>query len=200
MRLIAVTQRVFVDPKFGERRDSLDQRWWSYLNLCGLIPFPIPNHPETARKLIEIVPLEGVLLTGGGDLKEHGGNTPERDETEKLLLEDARKRKKPLMGICRGMQLIQNYFGTPLRKVEGHICKSLAIRVDHGLRLTNSYHNWGTDHSIPPLLTWAEASDGVVKGVRHNKEPIMGIMWHPERTDPFDAEDVALFREFYRST
>ena len=73
-----------------------------------------------------------------------------------------------------------------------HSVQTIAVRGES--TDVNSYHRFGTRESRAPLETWAVASDGVVKAVRHRTLPVLGIMWHPERTSPVAAADVALFR------
>ena len=87
MNLIAVSQRVDIVGPHEERRNSLDQRWVKYLKECNLIPLPIYNDAGAAEILLKACPVSGILLTGGNDLVEYGGNAPERDKTEKYLID-----------------------------------------------------------------------------------------------------------------
>jgi putative glutamine amidotransferase len=48
-------------------------------------------------------------------------------------------------------------------------------------------------------MTWAVADDGVIKAVRHTGRRMIGVMWHPERLNPFAADDVALFSRFFEA-
>jgi putative glutamine amidotransferase len=48
-----------------------------------------------------------------------------------------------------------------------------------------------------PLTTWAIADDGVIKGVRHADRRMLGLMWHPERREPFAEDDITLFSGFF---
>ena len=52
------------------------------LLIAGLLPVPMPNHPQTAWALCETASVEGIVLTGGTIWKAYGGSCPERDETE----------------------------------------------------------------------------------------------------------------------
>ena len=194
---IGVSQRVTTVPEYGERRDALDQRWTLFLKSCGLIPILIPNHPPTANLLLKAIPLDGFLLTGGNNLVELGGDAPERDATELLLLEHARKLQKPLLGICRGMQFLQNYFGVPLQNVQGHVIAGHQIHGQGIKRTVNSYHQLGTRTTHSELMVRARAEDGIVEAVQHVSEPLQGIMWHPERCDPFVESDLNLFWDFF---
>lgn len=196
--LVAVTQNVMIVPEKNERRDALDQRWIRFLGACGLTLLPIPNKPEAAAVLVRSAELSGILFTGGNDLSSLGGDAPERDQTERMLLEYALSRPLPLLGVCRGMQVIQEFFGIPLKRVEGHVCQKQVIRVNTEETEVNSYHRWGTTETHSPLTVWAVApADGVVKAIRHETKRLQGIMWHPERRDPFSRADIALVTGFF---
>jgi putative glutamine amidotransferase len=198
VKTVAVSQRVDVDPKTGERRDALDRRWTDFLIQCGLVPLAIPNGTRAARELLENHSVHGILLTGGNDLMVCGGDAPERDQTELSLLEHSVRYGVPLLGVCRGMQLIQHFFGISLTPIEGHVASSQTIRVNGEPAVVNSYHRFGTTLTRRPLEAWAFASDGVVKAVRHESLPIRGIMWHPERFEPFRKGELGWVGEFLK--
>ncbi len=197
MKAVGVTQRVSLVPAYGERRDCLDQAWTRFLSACGLLPVLLPNVAEAALALCQEVGITGLVLTGGNDLAVLGGDAPERDAVENVLLDWAERRGLPIMGVCRGMQMIQQRFAIPLRRVEGHVAQRMAIRIDGEPKEVNSYHNFGAVDSRPPLDVWAVADDGVVKAIRHSALPITGIMWHPERSAPFSPADMSLFRQVF---
>lgn len=197
MKKVAITQRVSVVPESGERRDCLDQGWPRFLAACGLLPLALPNVIEVATALCAGADINGLVLTGGNDLTALGGDAPERDSTENALLDMAESRGLPVLGICRGMQVIQHRCAIPLRRVEGHVTRHQVIRVEGERTQVNSYHRFAAFESRPPLDIWAVADDGVVKAIRHAARSTTGIMWHPERIDPFAAADVALFRRVF---
>ena len=197
MKTVAITQRVSVVHAYGERRDCLDQAWTKFLAACGLLPVPLPNVTETALALCEGTGVAGLILTGGNDLAVLGGDAPERDTVEEALLDWAERRRLPVLGVCRGMQVIQQRFGVPLRRVEGHVAQRQVIRIHGEPKEVNSYHRFAAFDSEPPLEVWAVADDGVVKAIRHSAQPVTGIMWHPERLTPFLPADVALFRQVF---
>lgn len=192
--LVAVTCRVQTDPRHGERRDALDQRWIAFLNICGLTPLVLPNNAETALRLLDAVPVRGLLLTGGNSLAEYSGDAPERDAMEQAAIGFFMKRKLPVMGVCRGMQVLLHRHHIPLQQVMGHAGTERTL--DSGRRV-NSYHDYGAIGDAAPFEVTERADDGVIKAVRLPSQPVFGIMWHPERVAGFDALDIAFFRRVF---
>lgn len=197
MKKILFSQRVDIIESYGERRDCADQNIARLIYACGYIPIPMVNEPELTKKFCNAIRPDGVLLTGGNDLANYGGNAPERDETEKRLLEYVEQSSTPLLGICRGMQMIADRYGTKLEKVEGHVRKNHAIKGKINRNGVNSFHGMGIRELSPILEELARTEDGVIEAIRHKTYTVMGIMWHPERVDGFDREDIELIKQFY---
>lgn len=193
---VLVSQRVTCDG--GERRDALDRRWPEFLNRCGLCAIPLPNHAPTARELCEHYSGAGLLLTGGNSLAALGGDAPERDALERELFGRALEEGRAVLGVCRGMQLLLDHFGAELEAVDGHVDPTQEIEIEGLPTRVNSFHRFGCRVAPEPLEVWARAKDQVVKGIRHRELPIAGIMWHPERIEPFRNEDLQLFQSFLR--
>ena len=196
MKKVLVTMRVDVSAT-GERRDALDQRWAVLLAAAGFTAVPAPNHLETAFTLASDITPQGIILTGGNDLAAYGGDAPERDETERALLEWAMGNAVPVAGVCRGMQFIQHYFGVALARVEHHVAVDHELKMGGAHRTVNSFHNWGAIETVPELAVTAAAAGGVIEAVRHVKYPIEAVMWHPERREPFDPEDIAWLKVLF---
>ncbi len=197
MKLIAVTQRVDINTSYGERRDALDQRWSELLLQAGLLPVPVPNQPEWVASYLQSQAFDGLLLTGGNSLPSCGGDAPERDATETLLLDQALKQNLPVLGVCRGMQLLLDRAGAMLQPVSGHVAPCQEIEIDGERGTVNSYHDWGTSDAGDDYRVWARADDGVIKAIRQRQLPWWGIMWHPERITPFRDDDIALLRRIF---
>lgn len=207
MKQIAVTQRVDVIDSYKEKRDSADQRWCDLMLTCGLMPLFVPNNSRYLEIFLKTYRIDGVLLTGGNSLIRYGGNAPERDLVEFTLLEYAIQRRIPVLGVCRGMQIIQDYFGVTLEPVLNHVSvrhrltindKSRIARILNQIDTTvNSYHEYGTFYSNDELIIAAVSDDGVVMAIEHREYPIYGQMWHSERESSFYESELNVFREVY---
>lgn len=190
MKMIGISQRIVQNEQYPETRDALDQRWYALLNACGLLPVALPNDLVTTKALIAQIPFAGFILSGGND-------HPARAATELFLLKKSLQENMPLLGICHGMQIIQQYFGLQLEKVSQHVMPHQMIHIHDQEEIVNSYHSYGTRETTKELLVWAKAQDGVVKAIRHISLPLMGIMWHPERFEPYAERDVQLIKTFF---
>ena len=110
MKTILYTQRVEIVESYGERRDCADQNIPMFLEECGYLPVPVPNMLKNPGEFAAAIRPAGILLTGGNSLVKYGGNAPERDRTDRVLLEIAERDAIPVYGFCRGMQSILDYF------------------------------------------------------------------------------------------
>jgi len=95
------------------------------------------------------------------------------------------------------MQVIQHGFGISLERVTGHVTSSHPVVIDGEAGEVNNYHNFAARSTIPEIEVWAKAGDGAIEALRHRREPILGVMWHPERAAPFRERDVGMFRTFF---
>jgi len=196
-KIILYTQRVEVIAGYNERRDCADQQIASFIWACGFVPVPVNNLPEYVEEAAGRLRPSGILFTGGNDLEEYGGDAPERDQSERLLLEYALREDVPLFGFCRGMQLIADYFGSLLTPVKNHAGRRHTVTGELPHREVNSYHNWGVEAVPGDFRMLLRSDDGTLEAFRHKREKIMGIMWHPEREKPFRQEDIRLFSGFF---
>jgi gamma-glutamyl-gamma-aminobutyrate hydrolase PuuD len=198
-KLIGVTQRVDVVASYNERRDCLDQRWVSFLQACGLTLVPIPNSGAAIAEWLSVIKPFGLVLSGGNDLAALGGDAPERDATENALIDWARLTKVPVVGVCRGMQLLAHRSGCSLERRDGHVAKRHIVHGQTGSKEVNSYHSWCVNTLSGDWTATAKCEDGTVESFRHQSLPHVGVMWHPEREASFHAEDIEFFRNQFRA-
>jgi gamma-glutamyl-gamma-aminobutyrate hydrolase PuuD len=198
-KTILVTQRRIIDSKTDEVRDSLDRNWLKFFEKCDLLPILLPSNLALTKKIISKTKFDGVLLTGGGNIISCGGDDLEREEIESFLLSFVIRKKLPLIGVCRGMQKIQDSFGIKIKKLSGHVSLKKKVLINNEVRYVNSFHDFGTDENNDrEFEVFARSEDGVVKGFRHRKHKIFGIMWHPERFSKFSKDDIVFFKEVFR--
>lgn len=213
--LIGLSQRVDQISHYDEVRDNLDQAWHKLLIEIGLLPCPLPNIDiKSARDLLNQVKLDGLILTGGNSLASLDPSDAsvnlKRDTFEEFLITHALHNKIPILGVCRGAQMINNYFGGKFIKVKGHIAQTHSLTLTESqvldLRLpknfeVNSFHSW----SIPSnglageLKAFAVDHNGNIEGFYAPKDCIMGIMWHPERPCPSSQDTKRLIQNFFKN-
>lgn len=196
MTLVGITARVDASNEHKERRDCVDQRWFSFLSFCGIQAVVLPN---TEASLSVLPHLDGGILSGGNTLVKYGGDAPERDRLETKILSWATIHKFPLMGVCRGMQLMMDYGGEKLIETPSHVAQTHSITfTDTDVsRLVNSYHAFGSKTVPEGYEVCARAEDGIVEAMKHTSLPMYGIMYHPEREENFVSCDIDLFRKIF---
>lgn len=194
------------------------------------------SRPKDLADIAEVLAtVDGVLLTGGVDVhpdhynekpEAHCGEIdPERDRVELALFEFARTKKMPILGICRGMQLMNVALGGTLhqdvaietksaviherdheteRRVLAHpvsvVPDTMLSRIVEVSELSvNSLHHQGIDKIGGGLIPSAHAPDGLVEAIEYPGHPFMlGIEWHPEEL-PDDASK-GIFSAFLDAT
>ncbi len=195
-----------VRPEDGRPpRDCLSQAWSSFLAaaLPGVPLIPLPNTGRAVMSTVQSLGLTGFILTGGNDL----GSEPTRDETEKALLAHAVDNGLPVLGVCRGAQVINNFFSGSLQPADA--ARHVAVRhpitatgpalPEAWSREVNSFHNW----MIPEnglgkgLVPRALCPDNGAEAFTHETHLLLALMWHPERETPPDPTDVSLVRELF---
>lgn len=209
---IGVSQRVEVIPSYGEQRDCLDQQWFRLLESLGYAPVPIPNSLSNVEGWLESMGIEGLILSGGNDLShlpDASNASTERDETERALLTVAQQREWPVLGVCRGLQMMNVWLGGRVTPVAGHAAVrhpvTLSQKADtcfHPYREVNSFHNWGIapDVLAADLVPQILSPEGDIEAYKHSRLPWVGIMWHPEREAPFAEQDKQLLNRIFRGT
>ena len=178
--------------------------------LSGNTPLVLPAETNRAVVARMLAAVDVLVLCGGEDVEPSrygakpspllGKVNQQRDAWEWLLLDEAVKRRLPVIGICRGCQVINVYFGGTLwqdlpseRPGEiVHRSKGLhGIRIDPGSRLAralgaddiqvNTLHHQAVKDLAPGFRAVAFAPDGVVEAIESETLPVVGVQFHPEK-------------------
>ncbi|WP_018249634.1 gamma-glutamyl-gamma-aminobutyrate hydrolase family protein [Orenia marismortui] len=206
---------------------------YNYINsvsLAGGIPVLIPllNKTEDIEKYIELI--DGLLLSGGEDVcpREYGENpikevtmiNPDRDEWELKLYKKAYESNMPILGICRGLQLINIAEGGSLYQdiyqqvndVLGHLSSDTEIyHLYHSIEIeeksklfdifssnridVNSYHHQAVKDLAPGFKVTARSEEGIIEAIEDKKKNfVIGIQWHPEDLTMQHSEFIKLFK------
>lgn len=196
---ILITQRVDKIKTINEIRESIDIRLINFCLSIELIPITVSNfitNKYDFKKYLSNFIIDGIIISGGNDI----GTLKERDVFESKLLEWSKINKIPVIGICRGMQFINHYQKGSLIPIDGH-CKTRHYIEgrDFSRREVNSFHNFGIfkNNLGNNLLPIAFAEDGSIECIRHEFEPWLAIMWHPEREKIFNKKDLEIFSSHF---
>lgn len=193
---------------------SLNKEYSDAIELAGGIPLLIP-FTKNASKYFDII--DGLLISGGGpghvnkdrltkkhlpSLKEQN---PKRYSFEKFIILEAKKRDLPMIGICRGCQMINEVFGgsmyyrisTDIKGSSEHYqtvpddIYSHSIKLDENSLLfsllkkskvnVNSFHRQSIKNPPKDFNIVAKAPDGVVEAIESKKNFVVGIQFHPEK-------------------
>ena len=199
MKNIVITQRIEIS-KYKELRAQLDIRFMNFVADCGYNPIQVPYFMYEEKKLkkylsnwIKEINPEGIVLSGGEDI----GKNRIRDFTEFYLLKFAVKKKIPLLGICRGMQVIAKHYGSKLIKVKNHVNKSHFVFYKNLKKKVNSFHNLAIKSCPKNFLIRYVSSDGVIESIQSSNLKIEGWMWHPERYNKFKKSDKVRFNKIF---
>lgn len=198
----------------------INEAYMQGIRVAGGVPVHLAGHEEAEEELLKC--LDGLLLTGGGDLdpalygEPNRGTMPwdeRRDRYELSLLRGMVRRGKPVLGICRGIQVINvGLGGTLWQDVDSQL--GLSHPSGHGIRhgvrfapdcfllpalaqttLINSTHHQAVKDVAPGLVATAWSDDGLIEAIQAaDGRPIWGVQFHPERLVPGRPEMVAFFR------
>lgn len=217
MPLIGVTGRRMsafkVEGAFEQFLDAPIELYYAdyadKLAAAGAVPVHLTDAADPAA-LVER--LDGLLLSGGTDVgpDRYGATpgpflwplSPERDAFELALITAALDRGIPVLGSCRGIQILNVYFGgtlidhLPPDEGEAHSNRSYPRYVGRqevifeagstladlygASAMVNSYHHQAVDRVGDGLIVTGRARDGVIEAVEHESLPIIGVQWHPE--------------------
>jgi putative glutamine amidotransferase len=217
----------------------MNQRYYYAVTSVGGVPWMVPLLHDDLATLREIyVRLDGVLLAGGVDMDPGtygeaktplcGRVDPARDAVELQLTRWALEDRKPLFGICRGLQVINvatggslfqditaqyppaikhDYFPTTGFARE-HLAHEVTLSEGSRLRhvferdriLVNSMHHQGIRRLGEGLRVTATAPDGLIEAIESpNGHYMVAVQWHPEVFEPSDPHVSNLLRDFIKA-
>jgi len=199
--------------------DYLKRQYYLAIEKAGGVPILLPNLRDLSliHSILKLV--NGLIISGGYDVhpKYYGENTehhslkltPERDRFELTLVRNARAKKIPILGICRGHQLINVAFGGTLYQdlslkdeytFDHKVGKSSAYKKRHPVIIkeesklfsilgkneieVNTSHHQGIKKIAPEFVATAwSKKDGVIEGIESPKDIyLLSVQWHPEVT------------------
>ena len=109
--------------------------------------------------------------------------------------------------MCRGTQLIADFFGSTFKKVDGEINVRSHLEINKAsiyakfllkFDTVNSYHNFSIDRISKNLLVSATNEKKIIKAIEHKKFKIFGQMWHAERENKIEHNDINLIKNFFK--
>tara|TARA_Y100001980_G_C14552784_1_gene337340 strand:+ start:1461 stop:2126 length:666 start_codon:yes stop_codon:yes gene_type:complete len=201
-----ISMRVVSEQRYEEQRDSISHDWLNFLIKNNIDFSLIPNYGEMVSKYLKKEKFDVLILSNGNDiihdnLNKDNDSSLIRDVTEKLIIEYALENRIKILGVCRGAQMLNIFFGGNLiyKKTDSHVSKVFKKKIvdnffseylNSTTLNTNCYHRYFiVKDKIPKeLIPFAISEDGYVEGFYNIRKKILGIQWHPER----DFKDNAL--------
>lgn len=209
-----------------------DLNYFRCIESEGGIPVLLPHLAENGMDEL-VKTIDGLLLSGGEDVHPnhyrqeiiyHNGTIAEaRDGFEIALLRAFLNTGKPVLAVCRGMQVLNVAMGgtllqdIPSQIVQFHHTQCAATTVaTHSVRLNehsriadavgttvlevNSHHHQAVDRVADDLIAVGWSEEGLVEAVEHRGSPyIIGVQWHPERLAAAQSIQRSLFAGFIQA-
>lgn len=206
MNKILIAGRIHENESYPEVREALDIRWGDFFNNtkdCMVIPTLVHFNLD---KYLELDP-KGIILTGGNSLTSKSVADLTRKNNNIELIKLSIEKNIPILGVCYGMQLINEFFNGKTNSCDStiHVASRHKIFINddllgnhYGLEYeVNSYHQDQISELADCLIPIAKSQDGVIESIRHNDLKMAGIMWHPERNDKYAKEDLSFIDSFF---
>lgn len=193
---VGLTMRGQWLPERKEYRDSLDRRWATFMQ--NAIPecqwLSLPSLGEDTRQYAIDMGVNGLIFTGGDDV----GTDKLRDVSEQVLFAEAATQAWPVLGICRGMQVLNRLAGGSLCKLENHVGRRHEILTCDESFTVNSYHSNGINSAgLASDYSTLATSDSEVFIEAFRGLNVLGLMWHPEREESQSTTTKKWIRELF---
>ena len=198
---VGITMRVLNEYRYKETRDSISRDWISFFDSHNIDFVLIPNSGDSVVDFIKHKKIKTLILSNGNDIINENLNSKSndtskmRDYTERILIDYALKNKIKILGICRGAQMLNIYFGGYIvfHDTENHVAKIFEKKlidkdtinfIKEKKIMTNCFHRYFIEKSSlsTELIPFAMSDKKYVEGFYHKQKEIVGIQWHPERT------------------
>jgi len=203
-----MSMRVDYACNYEEKRNTIAYDYITFFESLGFMISLIPNNTTNIEIYLQ-EKYDMVVLTGGNNVdpllygkKKNMENVySERDALEYKIIEYAFQRNIPILGICKGAQILNVYFGGKIiSSISGHVNKEHILESSIGYldkQKSNSYHDQGIDlESLGSPLIPIATHKGIIEAFIHKNKKVMGVQWHPERQNrDFDHDLVLEFIE-----
>lgn len=188
---IGITQRLICNESYYEEREALALDWGKLFHQALFRNFtPLPLSYELDFSHYKSL-LKAVILSGGNDLSFCNFNalSKKRDLYEEQVIQTCLEEKIPLLGICRGAQMIAHYFNSPITPCQNHVGEHEVFFLNEKFKV-NSFHNFAIEKLGEELVELCTAEDKSIEAFRHKEESIFGIMWHIERENGLNNTQI----------
>ena len=206
-----------ITGNFGEKGCELAEGYYLSVVRAGGTPVAIPPHNDKEALVTLLETLDGIIFSGGDDinplllgeepLPQLHSVCPKRDEPELFLAREAFHRQIPMLGICRGIQVMAAALGGKVWQdiyVQGEGAKikhsqdmprfaaSHTVNLKEGSLIqstfgnkqtlaVNSFHHQAVSDPGPHLQVSALSPDGIIEAVESSEhKALLGVQWHPE--------------------
>lgn len=196
MKYALVSTRI-LESQHKEPHYAISVNLIRMLSDLGYQSFMIAPAQEHSEVVFGSIKPDLIVLTGGEDI----GENRERDQFEYSLLRFSILNNTPVLGICRGMQIMSTYLGGKLVPIKNHVGKNHMIKgtQDSKQFTVNSFHNFAISNLPEKLQVNFCSHDGVIESVKSLDYPWLGIMWHPER-EGNEIESYKIIEDFFHIT